>query len=118
MGGKFYFLMFNTTSNLREECFCGSLYQGEQKAERDCNMPCKGNISLVCGAGRRNSVYLTGLQYDPKGELTLINVLTSPSFPLKHLLQLVKSGKITTTAKVNATGISIVRVPQGLTNML
>ena len=40
-----------------EECFCGSLYPGHPAREEDCDKTCKGNNSLMCGGGRRNSVY-------------------------------------------------------------
>lgn len=45
-----------------EECYCGDarslISSGVQKMpESDCNMPCPGNPSAICGAGNRLSYY-------------------------------------------------------------
>jgi hypothetical protein len=42
-----------------DNCFCGNSYgsQGKAGAESECNMPCPGNKSVMCGAAQRNSIY-------------------------------------------------------------
>ena len=42
-------------------CYCGDVVPPEQKPEAECDMPCKGNSSQICGGYFRNSVYGTGL---------------------------------------------------------
>ena len=43
-----------------EYCFCGNSYGDYGKlAESECNMPCRGNIQQMCGAGMRNNIYET-----------------------------------------------------------
>ncbi|KAK4032780.1 WSC domain-containing protein [Parachaetomium inaequale] len=39
------------------ECYCGNTRPEEQAAESDCNMPCDGDATEMCGAGMRLSVY-------------------------------------------------------------
>ena len=39
------------------ECYCGNTAPEEQAAESDCNMPCDGDATQMCGAGMRLSVY-------------------------------------------------------------
>jgi hypothetical protein len=40
-------------------CFCGNDYgnQGGKAPESDCNQPCSGDSSTMCGGGGHNSVY-------------------------------------------------------------
>jgi hypothetical protein len=40
-------------------CFCGDDNYGKYgpAPESDCNMPCSGNSSIMCGGGARNSIY-------------------------------------------------------------
>jgi hypothetical protein len=45
-----------------EECWCGDIANvvpngATLQADSDCNMPCSGNASQVCGAGNRLSYY-------------------------------------------------------------
>jgi hypothetical protein len=45
-----------------EECWCGDIANvvpngATLQAETDCNMPCSGNASQICGAGNRLSYY-------------------------------------------------------------
>ncbi|KAJ7592059.1 WSC domain-containing protein [Mycena floridula] len=42
-----------------QECYCDSAIQvpGVQAPSTECNMPCKGNSSEVCGAGNRLSIF-------------------------------------------------------------
>ena len=46
------------------QCFCGNSYDSGGPApggDADCNMPCSGDPTVMCGAGWRNSVYeITG----------------------------------------------------------
>ena len=44
------------------QCFCDNdLYNGASKtAESNCNMPCAGNSTEMCGAGNILSIYNTG----------------------------------------------------------
>jgi hypothetical protein len=39
------------------ECYCGNTTPEEQAAESECNMPCDGDATEMCGAGMRLSVY-------------------------------------------------------------
>ncbi|KAI9286412.1 WSC domain-containing protein [Umbelopsis sp. AD052] len=39
------------------ECWCGNTMQPTSAPSSDCNMPCKGNASEICGAGDRFNVY-------------------------------------------------------------
>ncbi|KAF7543009.1 hypothetical protein G7Z17_g11090 [Cylindrodendrum hubeiense] len=45
-----------------EECYCGNaLNNGASKtSESDCNMPCSGDATQLCGAGNRLSLYSKG----------------------------------------------------------
>jgi hypothetical protein len=40
-------------------CFCGDDYgnQGGKTPESECNVPCRGDASIMCGGGYRNSIY-------------------------------------------------------------
>jgi hypothetical protein len=40
-------------------CFCGDDYGKKYgpAPESDCNVPCTGDSSIMCGGGRRNSIY-------------------------------------------------------------
>jgi hypothetical protein len=45
-----------------EECWCGDIANvvpngATLQAETDCNMPCTGNATQICGAGNRLSYY-------------------------------------------------------------
>lgn len=48
------------------ECFCGNAFAGASTGggsvppESECNMPCAGDSSQICGAGNRLSVYTNG----------------------------------------------------------
>lgn len=43
------------------ECYCdNSLHAGGPALASDCNMPCSGNSSEICGAGGRLSLYASG----------------------------------------------------------
>ena len=44
-----------------DECFCGNNLPPVKKPESECNAPCKGDISQMCGGRLRNSVYETGV---------------------------------------------------------
>jgi hypothetical protein len=41
------------------ECYCGNTFSGTvvQRPEAECNMPCNGNSSMICGGAARMSVY-------------------------------------------------------------
>jgi hypothetical protein len=41
------------------QCFCGNDYgnQGGKVPESDCNVPCPGDASIMCGSSNRNSIY-------------------------------------------------------------
>ena len=41
------------------ECFCGNDYgnQGGKAPESECNTPCKGDPSIMCGGGAHSSIY-------------------------------------------------------------
>ncbi|KAJ4172166.1 hypothetical protein NW754_002354 [Fusarium falciforme] len=45
-----------------EECFCGNALNNaaSKTAESECNMPCAGDSSQMCGAGNRLSLYSDG----------------------------------------------------------
>ncbi|KAF5021880.1 hypothetical protein F66182_6071 [Fusarium sp. NRRL 66182] len=45
-----------------EECFCGNALNNaaSRTAESQCNMPCAGDTSQMCGAGNRLSLYSDG----------------------------------------------------------
>ncbi|KAH7166532.1 glyoxal oxidase N-terminus-domain-containing protein [Dactylonectria macrodidyma] len=45
-----------------EECYCGNALNNAAKktTESDCNMPCSGDSSQMCGAGNRLSLYSDG----------------------------------------------------------
>ncbi|CAE6401549.1 unnamed protein product [Rhizoctonia solani] len=49
------------------ECYCGNSFSGTTTGggsvppESECNMPCAGDSSQICGAGDRLSVYANGL---------------------------------------------------------
>lgn len=45
-----------------EECFCGNALNNaaSKTAESECNMPCAGDSSQLCGAGNRLSLYSDG----------------------------------------------------------
>ena len=44
------------------ECFCSNSYgtTGKKTSDGDCNMPCQGNSSEICGGNSHNSVYVRG----------------------------------------------------------
>src|SRR4030095_14017643 len=42
------------------ECFCGQTIAYEQRPDSECNTPCNGDPSKMCGGAWRNSIYLTG----------------------------------------------------------
>lgn len=45
-------------------CFCGNDYsKGLQKAESECNTPCRDEKDRMCGGGWRNSIYLIEPNY-------------------------------------------------------
>ena len=44
-----------------DECLCGNTLPPVEKPESECNTPCKGDISQMCGGRLRNSVYETGV---------------------------------------------------------
>ena len=48
------------------ECFCGDILPPIQVPEEECNAPCRGNSSQMCGGAERNSVYGTGLDSQGK----------------------------------------------------
>ncbi|KAJ9157373.1 Glyoxal oxidase-like protein [Pleurostoma richardsiae] len=45
-----------------QQCFCGNqiVNGGEQSAESDCNTPCSGDSTEMCGGGGRLSIYSDG----------------------------------------------------------
>ncbi|KAM6513609.1 hypothetical protein FALCPG4_015994 [Fusarium falciforme] len=45
-----------------EECYCGNELNNaaSKTAETDCNMPCSGDSTQMCGAGNRLSIYSEG----------------------------------------------------------
>ena len=51
----FYF--FGVQAN--KECFCGNDYgnQGGKAPDGECNTPCNGDSSVMCGGINRNSIY-------------------------------------------------------------
>ncbi len=60
-----------------DQCFCGDSYGGQGEApESDCNQPCKGDSSQMCGGAWRNSVYQTG-----KGYLTSQPGIKTDNYP-------------------------------------
>ncbi|KAJ3556376.1 hypothetical protein NM688_g2060 [Phlebia brevispora] len=50
-----------------QECYCGDFFAngGTNTSLSDCNEPCVGNSSEICGAGSRLSVYWNGLPPPP-----------------------------------------------------
>ena len=44
------------------KCFCSNSYgtTGKKTSDGDCNMPCQGNSSEICGGNSHNSVYARG----------------------------------------------------------
>ena len=58
-GYQFFGLQYSS------QCFCGNEYDSSatlgDAAESDCNMPCNGDPTVMCGGSWRNSVYhITG----------------------------------------------------------
>lgn len=47
----------------RTQCFCGDadLLPSDKRPETDCNYKCSGDVTKLCGAGFRNTVYSTGI---------------------------------------------------------
>jgi hypothetical protein len=41
------------------ECFCGDDYgnQGGKAPENQCDLPCHGDSSIMCGGANHNSIY-------------------------------------------------------------
>jgi len=50
-----------------QECYCGNLISngGAPAPSSDCNLPCKGNASELCGAGNRLDLYTSGATPPP-----------------------------------------------------
>jgi len=43
---------------IRSYCGCGDAYGSQgTRPEADCNMPCSGDSTQICGGGWTNSVY-------------------------------------------------------------
>ena len=60
----------------QNQCFCGNaIYNGNHLAssESDCNLPCTGNATEVCGGDNRISIY----SYEPMAKHTSAAVQTS-----------------------------------------
>ena len=76
--GLSYFALQNGTS-----CFCGNDGWSANSAEApagECNVPCTGDPSTICGGPWRNSVYR--ITENVADECTLLGVRDSP-FPLR-----------------------------------
>ncbi len=85
------------------ECYCGNTAPEDQTAESDCNMPCDGDATQMCGAGMRLSVYgpvSTTTPTDPpaeSGNPTTVGEFTYQGCYADSIAQRVLSGSTTTT---------------------
>jgi hypothetical protein len=54
-----YFGLQTCANNPGNICVCGNDYgkHGGKASEGDCNQPCKGDTSVMCGGCERNSIY-------------------------------------------------------------
>lgn len=60
MAGRCYALIVTTVANNHNrECYCGNARDATSTIQSisDCNMPCSGNKTEICGAGNRLSLY-------------------------------------------------------------
>ncbi|GJE95267.1 copper radical oxidase [Phanerochaete sordida] len=53
-----------------QECYCGNTFSngGTNTTASDCNMPCTGDSTEICGAGNRLSVFWSGVPPPPPPE--------------------------------------------------
>ena len=98
-------------TNISTECYCGDLDDltsgGSVSApESDCNMPCPGNGSYLCGAGNRLSLYKWGgtplYTWDyASGNAAGSYEYFSPGVIVPLITSAGKNGKITFVEKVS-----------------
>ena len=56
-----YFVTITIIKSTRDNsCFCGNLF-GSQGKSTNCNSPCPGDLTEICGGSWANSIFATGI---------------------------------------------------------
>ena len=99
------------------ECYCGASLDGVQKfPDTDCNMPCKGDPTVMCGSGGRMNVYrrapeATGTTLATSTRTASLAVTSSATVPMvvtSTVKALVTSTPASTPPLASTTGFTMV----------
>ncbi|KAK3390723.1 WSC domain-containing protein [Podospora didyma] len=88
------------------ECYCGNTMAGVQQApDTDCNIPCPGDSTVMCGSGGRINVY----KYAPSSSSTSATSLAATSFSASTILSTSVKSSTSTTLSASVKSSSTVK---------
>lgn len=89
------------------ECYCGNTLNAgsvlTQNGDAECNMPCAGNSTALCGAGNRLSMYRLGGTASGSSSLGISSTSVSSASIISSTSSISSTGSISATPVVPAT---------------